>query len=328
MRCLKLSVLVGCVFVFAGAAHGQTDRKAADPYPAKTVRLMIPFGTGSGADIIGRLMADKLSQTWRRPVVVENRPGATGSIAAEYVARAEPDGYTLLLGNIATHGVNPPLFGDKLRYDALADFAPVVLLARTSLVLVANPALPAKTMQELIALAKAEPGKLNYASAGVGSGSHMPTELLELATGIKMVHVPYKGSGAAMTALLGGEVQLAFTGPLSVLPLLKAGRLRALAVTSTKRTPTLPEVPTIAETVAPGYEADLWFGVLAPARTPVVSTLNSSMNAALAAPDIQARMLEQDVEPVGGTPDQFAAFIKAEIAKWTRIVNATGIKPE
>ncbi len=330
-RLFRMAVIAGCALGSFSLSHGQTVRDSSDQaYPARPVRLIVPFGAGSGVDIIARLIAAKLSVQWPQAVVVETRAGASGNIGAAAVAKSVPDGYTLLLGNIATHGINPAMFGKKLPFDAQADFAPVILLARTSVVLVVHPSFRAKTMPELIALAKAEPGKFNYASAGTGSGSHMPAELLKLATGIDIVHIPYKGSGDALTALLGGDVQMAFSGPLSVLSFIKSGRVRALAVTSTKRTRTLPEVPTIAETVAPGYEADLWFGVLAVAKTPntIVAAINAAINTALDAPDVKARMLELDLDAVGGTPEQFATFIKSEIAKWTRIVEVMGIRAE
>jgi len=324
------ALIVASLIAVLGVAYGQDDRKSAsNSYPTRVVKLVVPFGPGSGADILGRLIADKLSRQWPYSVIVENRAGATGRIAAEYVAKSAPDGYTLLLGNIATHGVDPALFKGNLHYDPLGDFVPVIMLAKTTLALVVLPSFPAKTMPELIALAKAQPGKLNYASAGVGSGSHMPMELLKLATGIDIVHVPYKGSGDALIALLAGDVSMAFTGPLSVLQFIKAGKLRAIGVTSTKRAATLPDVPTISETVDPGYEADLWFGVLAPAQTPnsVVMAINAAINSALQASDVKARMRELDLESAGGAPEQFTDFIKMEITKWTKVINASGIKP-
>lgn len=321
-RVLKTAIGALCALLIAGLAHAA--------YPEKTVRLVVPFGPGSGVDIVGRLLAQKLSEQWPQPVIVENRAGAAGNIAAELVSKSAPDGYTLLLGNIATHGINPALFQRKLPYDAIADFAPVVLIATGSFVLVVHPSLPVKSLAQLIALAKANPAKLNYASSGTGSGSHMAAELFKFSTGLDIVHVPYKGGGEAVTALLSGEVALEFNGALSVLPFVKSGRVRVLAVSSAKRSALLPDVPTMAEAGAPGNEADLWFGVLGRAKTPdaIVSAVNTALNAALSAPDIKSRFRDQDLEIVGGTPDQFAAFIKAEITKWTRIVNATRIRAE
>ena len=330
-RAFRAAPIAGCALLMVSVAYGQSDPQLIDrAYPAKAVRLVVPFGPGSGADIIGRLIAQKLSERWQQAVVIDNRAGASGNIAAELVAKSASDGYILLLGNIATHGINPALYGKKLAYDALADFAPVTLLAKAPDVLVVHPSLPVKTVSELIALARAKPGKLNFGSSGTGSGGHMPAELLKSATGIDIVHVPYKGSGQSLTALLSGEVAIVFTGTLSVLAHIRSGRMRALAVSSDKRTTVLPEVPTMAEAGVTGYEADLWFGVLAPAKTPntIVAALNAAANAALGAPDIKARLLEQGAEIAGGTPDQFAAFSKAEIAKWTTVIKVAGIRAD
>ncbi|MBI3068870.1 MAG: tripartite tricarboxylate transporter substrate binding protein, partial [Betaproteobacteria bacterium] len=252
-----------------------------------------------------------------------------GTIGAEIVAKAVPDGYTILMGNLATHGINPNLYR-KLPYDAIRDFAPVTQVADVTNVLVVHPSLPVKSTQELIALARSKPGSINYGSGGAGSGAHLAAELFKSTAGVNMVHVPYKGVGLAMNDLLGGQIQLMFSNLLSSLPHVKAGRLRALAVTTAKRSAAAPDLPTIAEAGLRGYEAANWFGVLAPAATPkqVVAKLNGDIVRVLQMPDVRNRLSSQGADPVGSTPQQFAAYVKAEIARWKTVIKNAGIKAD
>lgn len=316
--------------VWGGVAQAQS--KAAGKiqgYPEKPIRFVVPFTPGSGVDIVARLLGQKLGESWKQSVVVDNRSGAGGTIGTEIVARAVPDGYTILMGNLATHGINPNLYR-KLPYDAIRDFAPVTQVADVTNVLVVHPSLPVKSMQELIALARSRPGSINYGSGGAGSGAHLAAELFKSTAGVNMVHVPYKGVGLAMNDLLGGQIQLMFSNLLSSLPHVKAGKLRALAVTTAKRSSAAPDLPTIAEAGLRGYEAANWFGVLAPAATPkqVVAKLNGDIVKVLQMPDVRNRLSSQGADPVGSTPQQFAAYIKAEIARWKTVIRNAGIKAD
>jgi len=258
-------------------------------------------------------------------VVIDNRPGAGGNIGSDAVAKAPPDGYMLLMGAVGTHAINASLY-KKMPYDAVKDFAPVILVATVPNALVVHPSVPAKSVKELITYSKANPGKLNFGSSGNGTSVHLSGELFKSLTGIDMQHVPYKGSGPAMTGLLGGEIQMMFDNLPSAIQHIKSGKLRPLGVTSAKRSPALPEVPTIAEAGVPGYEATSWFGVLAPAGTPrdIVGRLNGEINKILELPDTHKRLEEQGAEPAGGTPDQFAALIGREIPKWAKVVKDSG----
>jgi tripartite-type tricarboxylate transporter receptor subunit TctC len=301
----------------------------AQPYPAKPIRLIVPYPPGGGTDIVGRIVAQKLSESLGQQVVVDNRGGATGSIGAELASKSPPDGYTILMGNIAPNAINVSL-QPKLPYDPVADFAPVSLAAATPNILVVHPTLPVKTVKELIALAKMRPGELNYPSAGVGSSSHLAGELLAILTGIKIVHIPYKGGGPAMIDTISGEMQMMFATMPAAMPHVKAGRVRPVAVTTAKRSGTLPELPTIAETGIKGYEASTWYGVLAPAKTPrpIVERLHGEIVRMLAVPDMRERLAAQGFEPVGSTPEEFAAYIKSEIVKWGKVIRTAGIKAE
>ena len=301
---------------------------AQPAYPSKPIRLLLPFPPGGSTDIVARLLGQKLTENWGQPVLVDNRPGAGGNVAAEAVSRAAPDGYTLFQVNVA-NAIGATLYS-KLSYDLIASFTPVIQLATTPYVLLAHPAVPARTTRELVALAKVQPGKLNYASAGSGSATHLSGELLKTLSAANIVHIPYKGTGPALTALLAGEVDLYFATVPAALPLIKVNRLRALGVTSARRSPLMSAVPTIAEAGLSGYETSTWHGILAPAATPheVIVKLNAEMARILAQPDVKERLLGQGLDPVGGTPEQFGAYLKTEITKWAAVVKASGARPE
>ena len=312
------TLIAATALVLALPAQAQT-------YPARPLRMIVPTAPGGGTDFTGRLVALKLSETLGQQVVVENRGGGGGSVGADNAAKATPDGYTLLLGSIATHAVNPALY-KKLPYDHIKDFAPVSLIGTVPNVLVVHPSLPVKTFAEFVTYAKANPGKINYGSSGVGSPPHLSMELLRSLTGINLVHVPYKGAGPALADLLGGQVQSMCTSLAGQITYIRAGRVRALGVTTAKRNPQLPDVPTIVESGVPGYEVTIWYGVFAPAKTPaaIVQKLNAEMNKALNAPEMKERMAQQGMDPAPSTPAELAAFVKAESAKWTKAAKDSG----
>jgi len=299
----------------------------AQAYPSHTIRLVVPFPAGGTTDILARDVAKKLTDTMGQSVVVDNRPGAGGNIGADLVAKSAPDGYTLLMGTVGTHAINPSLYA-KMPYDHIKDFVPVVLVAGVPNVLVVNPSVPINSVADLIKLAKAKPGSINFASSGSGTSIHLSGELFKTMAGVDMTHVPYKGSSPALTDLMGGQVQIMFDNLPSSLALIKAGKLRAVAVTSLKRAPALPDVPTIAESGLPGFEASSWFGVLAPAGTPapIVAKLNAEVNKWLQSPEGKEQLLAQGAEVAGGSPEQFAAHIRAESDKWAKVVKASGAK--
>lgn len=315
-------VLLAVLCAAAGAVQ------AADAYPARPVRMIVAYPPGGGTDQVGRVMADQLTQTLGQQVVVDNRGGATGNIGTELAARAVPDGYTLLMGNVAPNAVNVSLF-KKLGFDPVKDFSPVSLVAITPNILVAHPSQPVKTIKELLALAKAKPGALNFPSAGVGSSSHLAGELLKSLAKIDMVHVPFKGGGPALVAMISGEVQIMFATMPAAMPHVKSGKARAIAVTTAKRSQAMPELPTIAEAGVAGYEASTWYGLLAPAKTPkpVVDRLHTDTVKILAGPARQ-RLEVQGFEPVGGTPAEFGAYIKSEIVKWAKVIKDANIPAE
>ena len=301
----------------------------AQLYPAKTVRMIVAYPPGGGTDIVGRTLAQKLGESLGQSVVVENRGGASGNIGTELAARAAPDGYTILMGNVAPNAINVSLFKD-LPFDPVADFAPVSLVASTPNILVVHPSTPARTVKEVIALAKAKPGTLNFASAGVGSSSHLAGELFRILARADIVHVPYKGAGPAMVDVLSGQVQLYFATMPAAMPHVKAGKLAAVAVTSARRSQALPDLPTIEESGVPGYEASTWYGVLAPAHTPsaVVARLHGNIVKILADAALHARLADQGFDPVGNSPEEFGAYIKSEILKWGKVIRDAGIRPE
>jgi tripartite-type tricarboxylate transporter receptor subunit TctC len=302
---------------------------AAQDYPARPITLVVPYSAGGGNDAMARIVADHMSKTLRQQIVIENRGGAGGSIATRQVAKAAPDGYTLVIGGTGTLAVNPTLYAN-VGYDPRKDFAPIGLIATSALVVLVHPAVPARSIKELIGLAKREDGKLNYASAGTGSGIHLGAELFASMAEIKMTHIPYKGSGPALTDLLGGHVALYFSSLPPAIGLVRDGKVRALAVTGAERSKLFPELPTVAESGLPGYEAVLHYGIAAPAGTPrpIVDKLNAAMRAALASDDVRQRILADGAEPLPSTPEEYAADIDREETKWSAIVRRSGAKAE
>ena len=303
---------------------------AQAPYPSHPVRIVVPFPAGGTTDILAREVAQRLTQTTGQAFVVDNRPGAGGNIGAEMVAKAPPDGYTMLMGTVGTHAINPSLYA-KMPYDHVKDFVPVILVAGVPNVLEINPELPVNSVQELIAYAKANPGKLNFASSGSGTSIHLSGELFKSMTGVQMTHVPYKGSSPALADLAGGQVQLMFDNLPSSLALIKAGKLKPLAVTSLTRSSALPNVPTVAESGLPGFEASSWFGLLAPAGTPkdVVAKINGEVAKWLATPEAKEKLAAQGAIVASGlTPDDFARHIATETTKWQKVVKDSGAKVE
>jgi tripartite-type tricarboxylate transporter receptor subunit TctC len=301
----------------------------AQDYPRRPVRLIVPFPPGGGNDIVARAVAQELGKSLGQQFVVDNRAGAGGAIGAELAARSPADGYTLFLGGVGSHVVNPSLHA-KLPYDPIRDFAPVTLIASAPAVLVVHPSVQAASVVELTALAKANPGKLNYASNGNGSSAQLAAVLFESMAGVRMMHVPYKGVSQALVDLMSGEVQLMFGTIVAISPHIKAGRLRALAVTGKSRLALLPEVPTLAEAGLPGYEAGSWYGILAPAGTPgaIVARLNAEINQAMRQPEVRERLAAEGAETLGGTPEEFALHIKAELARMGRLMREAGIRME
>jgi len=300
----------------------------AQEYPTKPIRLIAPFAPGGPTDLFARLMGAKLGERLGQPVLVENRPGAGGSVGAEVAAKSAADGYTLVLVS-SSFAVNATLY-PKLPYDALKDFAPVTLLASAPFLLVAHDSVPAGSVRELIALAKASPGKLNYGSGGSGSGPHIVAELFKSEAGVDIVHVPYKGTGPLTAALVAGDVQLAFGNIFALVPQVKSGRLKAIAVTGAQRSSALPDVPTVAESGLPGFEAAGVHGLLAPAGTPrrIIDRLNAECVAILRSPEVRAQLASDGAEPIGNTPDQYAAQIAAEIRKWGKLIKERGIRAD
>jgi tripartite-type tricarboxylate transporter receptor subunit TctC len=301
----------------------------AQDYPVKPIRFVVPFAPGGGTDVLARIVAPKMSETLGRQVVVENRAGAGGNLATEAVAKSAADGYTMLLAYIGPIAVSPSLYRN-LGFDPVRDFKAVSLMAMIPLVLVVHPSLPAKSVKELVALARSRPGQMSYGSAGSGTAQQLAGELFKLMTGTRITGIPYRGGAPATVGVLTGEVDLLFTGALGVFPHVDSGRLRALAVTTARRLDAAPRIPTVAEAGVPGFEVSSWNGVVVPAATPeaVVRRLNASINGALQAPEIRDKLKSQGLEIVAGSPEQFGEFIKQEIAKWAKVVRAAGIKAE
>jgi tripartite-type tricarboxylate transporter receptor subunit TctC len=318
----RLLLVFGIWLLAAAAGAG-----AAESYPEKPVRIVVPFPPGGGNDTIARLVAEKLARSLGQQVVVDNRPGAAGAIGAEIAARAAPDGYTLFLAGVASHGINPNL-RSKLPYDPVRDFRGVSLIATAPLLVVVHPSLPARTVKELVALARARPGAIAFASNGTGGSSHLAVEMFKMMTGTDMLHVPYKGLSGALTDLVSGQVQLMFSSAVAMLPQVKAGRLRAIAMTGASRSPAIPDIPTVAEAGVPGYETGSWYGIVAPARTPraIVERLGHEIAAIARSPEISNRLVSEAVIPVGSTPEEFDAHIRRELARWAEVVRRAKIK--
>ena len=312
----------------AAVAIALTTGASAQSFPVKPVRLIVPFPPGGGTDVVSRMLGQKLTELWGQQLIIDNRPGASMMIGHELGAKAPPDGYTLVMSS-NNHTINPSVY-KTIPYDTVKDFAPVTLVGRSPLVLVVHPSLPVRTTKELIALAKSKKGELTYASSGSGGPLHMAGELFKLRAGVDMTHVPSKGSGPAETDLVGGHVQVLFAGPVSASGHIKAGKMKPLAVSSLKRSRTFPNLPTISEEALPGYEAGIWWGLLAPAATPreVINKLNADFVKVLQMPDTQQKLLSQGGEPVGSTPAEFQKMIVTEIAQWAKVVKAANIKAD
>jgi tripartite-type tricarboxylate transporter receptor subunit TctC len=317
------------VLAAAAVAAALSASAVAQDYPVRPITLVVPYAAGGGNDAMARTVADTMSRVLGQQIVVENRAGAGGTIATRQVAKSAPDGYTLVIGGTGTLAVNPTLYAN-VGYDPRKDFAPVGLIGLSALIVLVHPSVPAQSIRELIDLAKKEPGKLNYASAGVGSGIHLGTVLFEHMAGVRLTHVPYRGTGPALTDLLGGHVAIYFSSLPSALGIVKEGKVRALGVTGSKRSPAFPDVPTVAEAGLPGFEAVLHYGIAAPAGTPrpIIDKLNAALRTAVAAPETQSRMATEGTEPLVSTPEEYAADIDREETKWSAIVRQSGAKAE
>ncbi len=312
----------------ASAAAQTASTGSGQAYPIRPVRMIVPFAAGGNTDITARAIGVKLSEVFGQQIVVENRPGGATNIGSELVAKAPPDGYTILMGG-ATNAINMSTQA-KPPYDTLRDFAPVVLCVKGANVLSIHPSVPAKNLKELIALAKARPGQLNFASSGLGSSNQMAGELFKMMANINIVHVPYKGNAPALTDTMAGHVEMMFSGVPALIPHIQSGRLRAIAIGSLKRFAAIPEVPTFDESGVKGYEATTWFGLMAPVKTPkeIVARWNIEVGKILASPDLKGRFINEGLEPMGGTQEEFGKFIRSEIEKYARVVVATGMKPQ
>jgi tripartite-type tricarboxylate transporter receptor subunit TctC len=317
--------------LLAGAACCVLNAPAycADPYPLKTVRVVVPFAAGGSTDLLARSIAQRLNEAWKQPVIVDNRAGGGGVVGSEHVAKSAPDGYTLLVGTVSTHAVASSLYA-KLPYDAQRSFAPITEFAYIPQLLSVHPSIPVKSVKDLVALAKTRPGALDYGSAGSGSASHMAMELFKSMAQVSIVHIPYKGSGPALTDLLGGHLSMMFDVIMTSQPHVQSGKLRGLALSSLKRSAVMPEVPTIAESGYPGFEALVWFGLFAPAATPpeIVRKVQEDIARALQSPKMREVLASQGLEVVASTPSDFGARVGAEIGKWRKVIQVAGIKLE
>ena len=324
---MKLCRAVGIMLAVLGLVTGADV--GAQAYPNRPLRNIVPFPPGGGVDIVTRILASKLSDVLGQPIVIENRPGAAGNVGANIAARSTPDGYTLFTCGVASHGVSPAIY-KKLPFDAEKDLVPISMIGTTPNVLVVHPSVPAKTVAEFIAYAKAGAGKINYASPGVGTSPHMTMELFKLATGIDVVHVSYKGGAPALQDVIGGHVPGMFGNLPEQLPAIKAGRTRALAVSSLKRHASLPDVPTVAESGIPGFEVTVWYATCVPAAVPkaILDTLNAAVVKTINMPEIRERLVQNTIDPAPSTRAELAAFIKAEIAKWRKVVQSASISIE
>lgn len=326
----RVSALLVAAISLSAIAHAQPAATgAAQAYPNRPIRVIVPLAPGGGTDTVARLVSGKLSELLGQQLVVDNRGGGGGVIGTEIAAKANADGYTILMGSITTNAVNSVLYR-KLPYDPLRDFAAISMVGTVPNALVVHPSVPAKTLKEFLAHAKANPGKINFGSAGIGSAPHLSMELIKSMTGVNMVHVPYKGAGAAVTDVLGGQLQALCSSLAGLLPHIKAGRVRPLGVTTSKRNPQLPDVPTIAESGIPGYEVTIWYALYVPAGTPkpIIARLNAETVKALASPDLKERLTLQGVDVGSSTPEALTAFTKAETTKWAKVVKDAGVQLE
>ena len=318
---LKWSTAVACVL--ACSAHAQAPD--TDRYPSRAIRIVVPLAPGGPADLLARTAGQKMTESWGQQVIIDNRPGANGIVGCEIVAKSAPDGYTLVMGTTGTHGINASLYS-KLPYETIKDFAPVARIGISNYVLVAHPSLPVRNVTELVKLAKSHPGEITWSSGG--AVSQLAAELFKRSAGIDVVVVPYKGNALAVAATLSGEVSLIFGGIAQSAPLIKAGKLKSLAVSGLKRSPVMPDVPTVAESGVPGFEAGSWYGLLAPAATPraIVDKLNREIVRIVQLPDIRQRLTAEAFDIPVDTPEAFAAYIKADVVKWAKVVKASGVK--
>ena len=318
-----VAALFAYTAIFAGSSLAQTA------YPAKAIRYVVPFPAGGPLDIVARAIGQELNKSWGQAVVIDNRPGAGGNIGADLVAKAPADGYTILMGAVSTHAINVTLY-NKLPYDPIRDFAPVTLITSVPNVLVVHPSVPANNVKELIALAKSRPGQLNFASGSTGSAGHLAGELFNSMAGVRMTHIPYKGAAPAVVDLMAGHVSLMFDNMSSALPNIKATRVRALAVTTLKRSPLLPQLPTISDAGLRGFDIATWFGIFAPAGAPpdIVARLNGEIVRILHTPEMKERLALLGAEPIGNKPDEFAAFVRAEIPKYAKVIQASGARAD
>ncbi len=320
---MNLAALALAAGVVTGAAPQEAQ---AQLYPNKPVRVLTPFPAGAGVDIVARMLGQPLAEAWGQPVVIDNRAGAGGTIACELAAKAVPDGHTLLIGNVSTLAMAPSLYRN-INYDPVKSFAAITLVDTSANVLVVHPSVAAATTQAFIALAKARPGQINYASAGSGTSPHLAAELFKAMAGVDLVHVPYKGSPQALTDLLGGQTQAMFASLVSALPHMRQNRLRALGVTSLKRSAAVPDVPTINESGLRGYDVSVWMGMVAPAGTPpvIIAQINRQIAAVLQTPDMRERLAAQGLEAVSSTPAEFSAYIASEVSKWAKVIRQAGV---
>ena len=321
--CVLCASVLACTVVFS------PREAAAQRYPSKPIRFVVPYSPGGPLDTVARLTGQKVSEAVKQPVIVDNKPGAGGNIGADIVAKSPADGYTILMGAVATHAINPTLYA-SIPYDPVRDFAPVTQLATTPNILVVHPSIPASNVRELIAYAKSNPGRLNFGSGSTGSAGHLAGELFKSMAGVEMTHVPYKGAAPAMQDLVGGQIQLMFDNLASALGQVRAGKVKGLAVTTAKRTSLAPDLPAIAESGLPGFDISTWFGIFVPAGTPrdVVDRLHAEFTRALAAPDVREKILNLGAEPVGNRPEEFAAYIRQEAEKYARVIKASGARAD
>ena len=314
-------------YMLAFTLAGVTGGAAAQDYPVKPIRLIVPFGPGGTTDILARVIGERLGDRWGQQVLIDNRPGAGGNIAAELTARAAPDGYTIFLGSMGTQSINISIY-PKLAFDPVKDFAPISLVSNSANLLIVHPSIPVNSVRQLIQLAKAKPDRFSYSTSGSGSFNHMSAELFNLMAGTKMVHIPYKSGGQALTSVVGGEADLVFQTMPAAIPFVEARRLKALAVCTLERHPLFPKLPTASESGLPGFDISTWYGILAPAATPkeIVAKLNEALVTIVKNPATNKRLLDLGVDPVTNTPEQFAALVRSDITKWAKVAKAASIK--